>query len=67
MAAESSEALELWVLQRLGGVLEGRAPYVAAGMRRSAIRRHLSARQRRPVDQCANYLLKYQGYLAYDQ
>ena len=29
--------------------------------------RHLSARQREPLDRCANYLLKYQRYLAYDQ
>ena len=40
---------------------------MAAGIRRSATRRHLSARQREPLDRCANYLLKYQRYLAYDQ
>ena len=59
--------LEQWVLHRLGRVLEGRAPQVAAGMRGSATKRRLATRKREPVDRCANYLLKYQGYLAYDQ
>ena len=67
LAAEGSAELEQWVLQRLGRVLEGRAPQVAAGMRRSATKRRLAKRQREPVDRCANYLLKYQDYLAYDQ
>ena len=67
VAVEGSKELEQWVLQRLGRVLQGRARFVAAGMRRSATKRHLSARQRDPLDTCANYLLKYQGYLAYDQ
>ena len=67
LEAEGSQRLEQWVLQRLGRILEGRARSVAAGMRRSATRRRLTKRQRRPIDQCANYLLKYQGYLAYDR
>ena len=67
LAAEGSAELEQWVLQRLGRVLEGRAHQVAAGMRRSATKRRLAKRQREPVDRCANYLLKYQDYLAYDQ
>ena len=67
VAVEGSKELEQWVLQRLGRVLEGRARFVAAGMRRSATRRRLSARQREPLDRCANYLLKYQNYLAYDR
>ena len=67
LCAEGSKTLEQWVLHRLGRVLEGRAVHVAAGMRRSATKRRLTARQRKPVDRCANYLLKYQDYLAYDQ
>ena len=67
LAVEGSKELEQWVLQRLGRVLEGRARWVAAGMRRSATRRRLSARQRKPLDRGANYLLKYQNYLAYDR
>ena len=67
LAAEGSAELEQWVLHRLGRVLEGRARQVAAGMRRSATKRRLATRKREPVDRCANYLLKYQGYLAYDQ
>ena len=67
LAAEGSAELEQWVLHRLGRVLEGRARHVAAGMRRSATKRRLATRKREPVDRCANYLLKYQDYLAYDQ
>ena len=67
VVAEGSAELEQWVLHRLGRVLEGRAPQVAAGMRGSATKRRLATRKREPVDRCANYLLKYQGYLAYDQ
>ena len=67
LVAEGSAELEQWVLHRLGRVLEGRAPQVAAGMRGSATKRRLATRKREPVDRCANYLLKYQGYLAYDQ
>ena len=47
-------------MQRLGRLLEGRAPHVAATKRR------LATHQREPLDRCANYLLKYQNYLAYD-
>ena len=67
LEAEGSTALERWVLHRLGRVLEGRARLVAAGMRRSATKRRLTKRQREPIDRCANYLLKYQDYLAYDR
>lgn len=67
LEAEGSTALEQWVLHRLARILEGRARFVAAGMRRSATKRRLSKRRREPIDRCANYLLKYQDYLAYDQ
>ena len=67
LEAAGSTALEQWVLHRLGRLLEGRARFVAAGMRRSATRRRLTRRQREPIDRCANYLLKYQDYLAYDR
>jgi hypothetical protein len=66
-AAEGSAALEKWVLERVLEILRGRASYVAAGMRRSATRRHLPKKQRAPVDRCANYLLSYKPYLAYDR
>jgi hypothetical protein len=66
-ASEGSAALEKWVLERVLEILRGRASYVAAGMRRSATRRHLSKKQRAPVERCANYLLYYKQYLAYHQ
>lgn len=40
---------------------------VAAGMRRSATKRALTPERRRPVDRCADYLLKYAEYLHYDE
>lgn len=65
--AEGSPALEAWVTERLLQILRGRASHVAAGIRRSATRRRLPARVRRPADRCANYLLKHAPYLHYDQ
>ncbi len=56
-----------WVALRLDRLLKGRVIEVAGGMRRSATKRGLTARQRKNVDTCANYLLKYQSYLRYDQ
>lgn len=67
LEAEGSTELEDWVLERLLRILRGQASQVAAGMRRSATKRDLPRTQRGPVDACADYLLKYRGYLAYDQ
>lgn len=64
---EGSRELEEWVFERIGRILQGRASHVAAGIRRSATRRKLSPTRRKPVDTCANYLLKYKDYLAYDR
>lgn len=65
--AEGSAELEEWVFERLGRILRGQASQVAAGMRRSATRRGFSLSKRKAVDTCANYLLKYKAYLAYDR
>jgi hypothetical protein len=65
--SEGTPELEQWVLERLQWVLEGKAIDVAAGMRRSATRRELSAMERKPVDKCADYLLKYKACLHYDE
>ena len=64
---EGSEEAEDWVSERLVRVLHGRSSHVAAGIRRSATLRKLSAEQRAPADKCANYLLKYAEFLRYDQ
>jgi hypothetical protein len=65
---ESDEkARKEWVNERLLKVLEGKAGDVAAGMRRSATRRALEPLVREPVDECANYLLKYKAHLRYHQ
>jgi hypothetical protein len=64
---EGSEALEAWVTERLLGILRGRAPHVAAGMRRSATRQGLAEEARVGVDACADYLLKYAPYVRYDR
>lgn len=65
--AEGDTQAEAWVSERLLSILRGRSSEVAAGMRRSATLRELSASARAPVDQCADYLLKYRAYLRYDQ
>jgi hypothetical protein len=56
-----------WVRERLGEILRGKSSLVAAGMRRSATNRDFDAAQRKPIDDCANYLHKYGKYLRYDE
>jgi hypothetical protein len=58
---------DAWVLPRLLEILRGKAGYVAGGMRRSATLQSMTAAERKPVDECANYLLHYAPYLSYDQ
>ncbi len=64
---EASPQREQWVGERLHNVLRGNAAKVAAGMRRSATLRGLSAEQREPVDASARYLLNHQQYMRYDR
>lgn len=56
-----------WVCDRLAEILRGKSSLVAAGMRRSATNRDLDAVARKPIDDCADYLLKYARYLRYDE
>lgn len=65
--AEGDPAAEAWVQVRLREILRGRSSQVAAGMRRSATLRGLTAKERTGVDKCANYLRKYRAYLHYDE
>lgn len=64
--AEASREREQWVSQRLLEVLRGRASLVAGGIRRSGTRQRIRGKQRRLVDKCANYLIKYKRYLRYN-
>jgi hypothetical protein len=64
---EGDPAAESWVKGRLTKILRGESSLVAAGMRRSATRNKLDAKQRVPIDKCANYLLKYAAHLRYDR
>ncbi|MFH1919438.1 MAG: ISKra4 family transposase [Planctomycetota bacterium] len=63
---DGSPEAEAWVTERALRILEGKSSEVAAGMRRSATLRELSAKKRKAVDKCANYLIKYRKYLRYD-
>jgi hypothetical protein len=47
-------------------ILRGKASDVAAGMRRSATLRGLRPEERKGVDTCADYLVKYREMLRYD-
>lgn len=62
---ESGPELEGWVRHRLLGILQGKAGLIAGGMRRSATRRALDDKARKPVDKCATYLLNHAPYLHY--
>jgi len=66
---EGAAGIEVWVLERLERMLEGRISYVVAGMTRMATVRGLSAEERKPVDKAAKYLLKRnrQGLMRYDE
>lgn len=63
---EGTPQLEKWVQARFLQVLQGQAKRVATGLRRAATRRRLSAKVRKPVDICANYLEKNADYMAYN-
>ena len=56
-----------WVCERLAEILRGKSSLVAAGMRRSATNRGLDDQQRKPIDECADYLLNHTPYLRYNQ
>jgi len=64
---EGTKQLEKWVSDRLVEILRGNSSHVAGGMRRSATKRRLAKKNRKPVDACADYLLKYRGFLRYDE
>jgi hypothetical protein len=63
---ESGPELEGWVRHRLLAVLNGKAGFMAGGMRRSATLKGLDIKTREPVDTCATYLLNKSPYLHYD-
>ncbi|PAX59965.1 ISKra4 family transposase [Brunnivagina elsteri] len=64
--SDTSKQAEIWVSKRLQLILEGKSSSVAAGMRRSATLRKLTTEERKPVDNCARYLLNNANYLKYD-
>ena len=64
---EGSKESEEWVAKRFLRLLYGQASSVAGGIRRSATLRGLNQAQRKPVDKCADYLLKYKNFLNYDR
>ena len=64
---EGSPELTHWAWTRVRSILEGKARKVAAAMRRAATVAGLSKDTRKPVDRCADYLLKYAPYLHYDR
>lgn len=63
---EGSVEAEAWVSERLRRILCGQSSEVAAGMRRSATLRGLSAQKRKPIDRCARYLQNHRDFLRYD-
>lgn len=65
LGGDSPREQHAWVQERLLQLLRGKCVDVAAGMRRSATLRELPQKARAPVDDGADYLLKYQDYLRY--
>ena len=64
---EGSPELACWAWTRVRDIHEGKASRVAASMRRAATVARFSRDTRKPVDTCADYLLKYAPYLHYDR
>jgi hypothetical protein len=64
--AKGTKAAEEWVSKQALSILNGKSSAVAAGMRRSATNRKLSAKARKPIDQCADYLHRFKDMLRYD-
>jgi len=65
--AETSPECEQFVTERLLRLLRGQSSQVAKGIRKMATDRSLSKADRKAVDKCADYLLKYREHLRYDQ
>ena len=61
------EKQDAWVLPRLLEILRGKATYVAGGMRRSATLQSMATAERKPADECADYLLHYAPFLGFDE
>ena len=64
--AEGSREAENWVNARMLEILRGNAGQVAGGIRRSATKRKVAADARKPVEDCARYLLKHKRFLDYE-
>jgi hypothetical protein len=64
---EGNSGTQRWVSQRFLEILRGHSSDVAAGMRRSATLRNMSAGKRKAIDACARYLLNHREFLRYDQ
>ena len=62
---DGTKEAEQYVSERLLKVLEGKAGWVAGGMRRSARQQGLQPLRQKRVDRCANYLKNYSKYLRY--
>lgn len=65
--AEGDKEAERWVTERAFAILQGRSSDVAAGIRRSATLRGLSATERVGIDACADYLIAKRTMLRYDR
>lgn len=64
---DDAPARNAWVRERLLAILEGNCSHVAAGMRRSATLQNIPKAARKPVDECARYLLNKKAYLRYHE
>lgn len=64
---QGSEGASMWVRKRLERILNGEVSQVVRGMRQSATKRGLTAKQREPVDKACNYFLKNKDRMRYDE
>lgn len=64
---KSDTRLEVWIEDRFMQILEGKARYVASGIRGSATRQKISEKDRKGVDDCARYLCNNKDLVHYDR
>lgn len=63
--AEGDPKAEQWVFEHLEALLTTDPSQVAAGIRRSATKRGIPAADRKPMDVCADYLLRKRTFMHY--
>ena len=64
---KGDDAAEAWVAERALKVLNGKAGFVASGIKQRATKQGMAEKERKAIDDCASYLIKSKSRLHYDK